>query len=80
MAHPLGPEQVADACLFHAGLVAVPQAVRRKPGQDLAAGSPQHCVRPGLRRGGAGRCADAMTRDLGKSLLQRVARAGVIVT
>jgi SAM-dependent methyltransferase len=42
---------------------AVPQAVRRNPGQDLAAGGPQHCVGPGLRRG---RCGDEMTGELGK--------------
>jgi hypothetical protein len=74
MAYPLGPEQVGDACLLHPGPVAGPQAVRRKPGQDLAAGSPQHCVRLGLRHGRAGRCGDEMTGDLGKSQLQRVAR------
>ncbi len=42
MAHPLGPEQVGDPCLFHPGLMAVPQAVRRQPGQD---------GQPGRRRG-----------------------------
>jgi hypothetical protein len=34
MAHRLGPEQVGDACFFHPGLLAGPQAARRKPVQD----------------------------------------------
>ena len=38
MAHPFGPEQVGDACLFHPGLVAVPEAVRRQSGQDWQLG------------------------------------------
>ncbi len=52
--------RLGDACLLHPGPVAVPHAVRRKPGQYLAASSPRHCVRPGLRRGD-GRCGDEMT-------------------
>jgi hypothetical protein len=51
---------IGNACLLHPGPVAVPHAVRRKPGQHLAASSPRHCVRPGLRRGD-GRCGDEMT-------------------
>ena len=52
--------RLGDACLLHPGPVAVPHAVRRKPGQYLAASSPRPCVRPGLRRGD-GRCGDEMT-------------------
>src|SRR5215471_2211715 len=49
------------------------------PGQDVAAGSPRRCVRPGLRPGGAVRCGDEMAGERGKSQLQPVVRVRAIL-
>jgi hypothetical protein len=38
MTHPLRPEQVTNARFLHPGLMAVPEAVRRQPGQDRQPG------------------------------------------
>jgi hypothetical protein len=80
MAHLLAPERVRDAGLFHPGLVAVPHALRPKRHDwELAAPAPSSETRTPSRRHRRLRGPDDGV-TWRKSLLQRAARAGAIVT